>query len=192
LAVVEAVERLHDVVARVALEARREAQLLSLDDDFHARQSGARPKRVQSGVNPAIDRPPPPCYGTASFLAAVSSEIRGSQVIEASVSRRYARALFALAVEQGGYERAGGELDAVAQALRASNEARTLVENPGYTQAQRHALVDLLEKDVPLSPLVARFLRLLVDRHRLAELPAIARSYGEMVDEKMGRLRATV
>jgi len=113
-------------------------------------------------------------------------------VIEASVSRRYARALFALAVEQGGYERAGGELDAVAQALRASNEARTLVENPGYTQAQRHALVDLLEKGLPLSPLLARFLRLLVDRHRLAELPAIARSYGEMVDEKIGRLRATV
>jgi F-type H+-transporting ATPase subunit delta len=40
--------------------------------------------------------------------------------------------------------------------------------------------------------LVARFLRLLVDRHRLAALPAIARAYGEMVDEKVGRVRATV
>jgi F-type H+-transporting ATPase subunit delta len=113
-------------------------------------------------------------------------------VIDASVSRRYARALFALALEEGGYERAGEELDAVAQALRASNEARTLVENPGYTQAQRHALIDLLEKRLSLSPLVAQFLRLLVDRHRLVELPAIARAYGEMVDEKVGRVRATV
>jgi F-type H+-transporting ATPase subunit delta len=113
-------------------------------------------------------------------------------VIAASVSRRYARALFALAVEEGGFERVGEEVGAVAQALRASNEARTLVENPGYTQAQRHALIDLLEKRLPLSPLVARFLRLLVDRHRLAELPAIARAYGEMVDDKVGRVRATV
>ena len=113
-------------------------------------------------------------------------------MIEASVSRRYARALFALAVEEGGHERAGEELDAVAQALRASSEARTVVENPGYTQAQRHALVDLLVQQLSLSPLVARFLRLLVDRHRLAALPAIARAYGEMVDEKVGRVRATV
>ena len=43
-----------------------------------------------------------------------------------------------------------------------------------------------------LSPLVASFLRLLVDRHRLAEIGAIARSYGEMLDEKVGRVRATV
>jgi F-type H+-transporting ATPase subunit delta len=128
------------------------------------------------------------------FFAGLSSarNPRFVKVIEASVSRRYARALFALAVEEGGFERAGDELDAVAQTLRASNEARTLVENPGYTQAQRHALIDLLEKRLSLSPLVARFLRLLVDRHRLVELPAIARAYGEMVDEKAGRVRATV
>jgi F-type H+-transporting ATPase subunit delta len=113
-------------------------------------------------------------------------------VISASVSRRYARALFSLALEQGGHERAGEELEAVAQALRASNEARAMVENPGYTQAQRHALVDVLVSRLSLSPLVANFLRLLVDRHRLAEVPAIARAYAEMVDEKVGRVRATV
>jgi F-type H+-transporting ATPase subunit delta len=113
-------------------------------------------------------------------------------VIDASVSRRYARALFSLALEEGGHERAGDELDAVAQALRASNEARTMVENPGYTQAQRHALVEILVQKLLLSPLVANFLRLLVDRHRLAELPAIARAYAEMLDEKIGRVRATV
>ena len=113
-------------------------------------------------------------------------------MIDASVSRRYARALFALAVEDGSHERVAEELDAVAQALRASNEARTLVENPGYTQAQRHALIDLLEKQLSLSPLVAQFLRLLVDRHRLVELSSIALAYREMVDEKVGRVRATV
>ena len=113
-------------------------------------------------------------------------------MIEASVSRRYARALFSLAVEEGKHERVGEELEAVAQAIRASGEARTVLENPGYTPAQRHALADVLAKSLSLSPLVANFLRFLVDRHRLAEIPAIARSFAEMVDEKVGRVRAMV
>src|SRR5205807_1758525 len=55
-----------------------------------------------------------------------------------------------------------------------------------------HALADVLAKSLSLSPLVANFLRLLVDRHRLTEIPVIARSFAEMVDEKVGRVRAMV
>jgi F-type H+-transporting ATPase subunit delta len=113
-------------------------------------------------------------------------------VIAASVSRRYARALFSLALEEGGHERIGEELESVAQTVHASGEARALVEGPRYTPAQRHALVDVLVEKLSLSPLLASFLRLLVDRHRLAEIGAVARSYGEMLDEKIGRVRATV
>jgi F-type H+-transporting ATPase subunit delta len=113
-------------------------------------------------------------------------------VISGSISRRYARALFSLALEEGGHERTGEELEAVAQAIRSSGEARTLAESPAYTPAQRHALVSVLVQKLSLSPLVASFLSLLVDRHRLAEVPAVARSYGEMLDEKVGRVRATV
>ena len=113
-------------------------------------------------------------------------------MIAGSISRRYARALFSLALEEGGHERVGAELEAVAQAIRDSGEARTLAASPGYTPAQRHALVDVLARELSLSPLVASFLRLLVDRHRLAEIPTIARSFAEMVDEKVGRVRAMV
>jgi F-type H+-transporting ATPase subunit delta len=124
--------------------------------------------------------------------APVASEFEGLPVVDASVSRRYARALFSLALEEGGHERVGAELEAIAQAIRGSSEARALVENPGYTQALRHSLVDLLAQRLSLSPSVVNFLRLLVDRHRLAEIGAIARSYAEMLDEKVGRVRATV
>jgi F-type H+-transporting ATPase subunit delta len=117
---------------------------------------------------------------------------RGFEVIAGSISRRYARALFSLALEEGGHERIGEELESVAQTLRSSAEARTLAESPGYTPAQRHALVDVLVQKLSLSPLIGSFLRLLADRHRLAEIGAISRSYGEMLDEKVGRVRATV
>src|SRR5262249_62149892 len=43
-----------------------------------------------------------------------------------------------------------------------------------------------------LSPTVVNFLRLLVDRQRVGDLGQIARSYRAMVDEKVGRMRATV
>jgi F-type H+-transporting ATPase subunit delta len=117
---------------------------------------------------------------------------RGFEVIAGSISRRYARALFTLALEEDGHEQIGEELETVARTIRSSAEARTLVESPAYTPAQRHALVDLLVEKLSLSPSVGSFLRLLADRHRLAEIGAIARSYGEMLDEKVGRVRATV
>ena len=113
-------------------------------------------------------------------------------MIDASVSRRYARALFSLAEEEGQHERVGEELEAVAAALRSSPEARTMVENPGYTQAHRHALVDVLAKRMQLLPPMVSFLRLLVDRHRLAGIHGIVRAYGELLDEKIGRVRGTV
>src|SRR5712671_3231192 len=122
----------------------------------------------------------------------LSERNRGFEVISGSISRRYARALFSLALEEGGHERTGEELEAVARTIRSSAEARMLAESPAYTPAQRHALVSVLVQKLSLSPLVASFLSLLVDRHRLAEIPAIARSYGEMLDEKVGRVRATV
>jgi F-type H+-transporting ATPase subunit delta len=43
-----------------------------------------------------------------------------------------------------------------------------------------------------LSPMVVNFLRLLVDRQRIADLPAIARAYRAMVDLEEKRVRATV
>jgi F-type H+-transporting ATPase subunit delta len=113
-------------------------------------------------------------------------------VINSSVPRRYARALFQLAQEDGQHENVGAQLEAVASVVRGTAEARTLVANPGYTPAQRHALVDLLAQHLSLQPVTVSFLHLLVERHRMAEIQAIALAYREMVDEKLGRVRATV
>src|SRR5258705_9531515 len=89
----------------------------------------------------------------------LSERNRGFEVISGSISRRYARALFSLALEEGGHERIGEELETVARTISSSGEARTLAESPGYTPAQRHALVDVLVEKLSLSPLVATFLR---------------------------------
>jgi len=110
----------------------------------------------------------------------------------ASVSRRYAKALLSLALETGEHEKVGESVDAVVRAIANSSEARTLAQNPGYTQKQRQQLIDVLAQGLGLSGTLVSFLRLLVDRHRLAELPDIARSYRELVDAQVGRVRGMV
>jgi F-type H+-transporting ATPase subunit delta len=110
----------------------------------------------------------------------------------ASVSRRYAKALLALGLETGEHEKLGESLDTVVRAIAASSEARTLAQNPGYTQRQRQQLVDVLAQRLGLSGVLTSFLRLLVDRHRLVELPDIARSYRDLVDAQVGRVRGMV
>jgi F-type H+-transporting ATPase subunit delta len=110
----------------------------------------------------------------------------------ASVSRRYAKALLSLALEAGEHERIEEQVELVARALSDSPEARTLAHNPAYTPAQRHALVDVLGERLQFAPTLVSFLHLLVDRHRLPELSDIARSYRDLVDAHVGRVRGTV
>src|SRR5438105_1945502 len=100
-----------------------------------------------------------PVLGSAALQE--SKEFR--HVIDASVARRYARALFALGLEEGRHEQYGDELESVLGVLQASREADVVLKNPGYTLQQRQATVDALASVAKLSPVVVNFLRLLVD-----------------------------
>ncbi|HVZ73228.1 MAG TPA: ATP synthase F1 subunit delta [Polyangia bacterium] len=109
-----------------------------------------------------------------------------------SVSRRYARALFSMGVDRGTFEQLGKELDAFAELWTGSAELRQALANPVFKASEkRNVLSNLLPRVTPTSD-VQKFLLLLLDRRRLAALPSIARAYREMVDEKMGRVRAQV
>lgn len=113
-------------------------------------------------------------------------------MIDASVARRYARALFSLGLEDGRHEEYGEELDSVLAGLEQSRDAAAFLKNPGYTLAQRQAAVDAIASALKLSPVVVSFLRLLAERQRVDGLGMVARAYRTMVDEKVGRMRATV
>jgi F-type H+-transporting ATPase subunit delta len=112
-------------------------------------------------------------------------------VIESSVARRYARALFSLASEDPakGVEAAFDQLSAVAHAF-ADNVALRALLQPGTPVSQQKALIDTLAPR--LSPLVGNFLRLLAERQRLDGLQQIALAFGGMVDQHLGRVRAIV
>jgi F-type H+-transporting ATPase subunit delta len=113
-------------------------------------------------------------------------------VIDASVARRYARALLSLGLEEGRHEQLGEELQSVLRLLAQNKEAGWILQNPGYSSEQRHSALGAMTAALKTSPVLQNFLKLLVDRQRIGDLPAIGRAYGALLDEKVGRVRASV
>jgi F-type H+-transporting ATPase subunit delta len=111
--------------------------------------------------------------------------------MKGSVSRRYAKALFSLAKEHGSLEPTADELLRLAHA--AANPAlQPMLRSPLLSLSRRSQLANTLAEDLKLSDFLARFVHLLADRHRLAELPGIADYYSQLLDDEKGRVRLGV
>jgi F-type H+-transporting ATPase subunit delta len=113
-------------------------------------------------------------------------------MVNVSVARRYARALLE-AGAQDDADRVSAQLEALNQLIHARPELHAFLADPTYTRAQQHAVMDVLIQKLPIDaePL-PRFLRLLIDRRRLASLPDIARQFRDLADARAGRVRGTV
>ncbi|HEY7724232.1 MAG TPA: F0F1 ATP synthase subunit delta [Anaeromyxobacteraceae bacterium] len=109
-----------------------------------------------------------------------------------SIARRYAKALFDLAAEAGRVEAWARSLAEVKQAVEGSPELRTLLASPVHTKEQRQAVAARLASGLGLEREPASLLALLAERNRLAQLPAVADTFGRLADEKVGRVRARV
>ncbi len=113
-------------------------------------------------------------------------------MIVGSIARRYAKALFELAVEQGKVDAWSTALRSLKQAVDGSEELRDVLENPIYTRDQRRAVVTKLVAALRLEAEPANLLYLLADRTRLAHLGAVVDEFRSLADAKLGRLRARV
>ncbi len=112
-------------------------------------------------------------------------------MIEGRLSRRYAKAIFALAREEHGEENFAGELDRFVEAYNTS-PLNTVLTNPAFgVQTRKNVAVEVAQA-LDLSPLVVRFLAFLTERDRLAYLPSIALHYHRLLDEAKGRVEARV
>jgi F-type H+-transporting ATPase subunit delta len=113
-------------------------------------------------------------------------------MILGSIARRYAKALFSLAVEKGRIEAWNDSLHALGQAVDASAELRDVLQNPAYTREARAAVVGQLAATLKLDAEPTSLLQLLGERNRLSGLSAIVGAYRELADAELGRLRAKV
>ena len=113
-------------------------------------------------------------------------------MIVGSITRRYAKALFDIAVEQGKVEAWSESLLSLKGAVESSEELRDVLVNPIYTKDQRRAIAGKLVAALRLDAEPANLLYLLGDRNRLAYLGAVVETFGALADQKLGRLRARV
>ena len=113
-------------------------------------------------------------------------------MISGSIGRRYAKALFSLAVDQNRVEPWSDSLAALKAAVEGSPELTDVLQNPAYTKDQRRAVAAKLAEALKLDAEPANLLHLLADRNRLDHVDAVAVHFGELADAKLGRIRARV
>jgi len=115
-----------------------------------------------------------------------------SVMVNVSVARRYARALLE-ASSPDAVVGIADQLDAMAGLVASNPDLGDVIRNPAYSRAQVHGVVEALIRLLGGGTgTLANFIRLLVDRHRLAMLPDLARLFRDMADQKAGRIRGTV
>ena len=112
--------------------------------------------------------------------------------IQASLSGRYALALFELASEQKKLEAVGRDLAAVSQALAESDALKALTTSPLVGREEAVRAVAATAAAMKLDPITGNFLGVLARNRRLAQLPAIIRAFNILSARHRGEVTAEV
>jgi F-type H+-transporting ATPase subunit delta len=108
--------------------------------------------------------------------------------VSGGLGRRYARAILALAQEQGSAAAVGDEIERLAATFE-DPELRAVLLSPAIDAGSRRKIAINVVASLGVSKLVANFVALLADRGRLPILPDVARSYERLLDQRLGRTR---
>ena len=109
-----------------------------------------------------------------------------------ALTRRYAKALVELGVEQQAVAAYGDELTSVKEVLSQEELFRQLLESPTLAQAKKEAMLADLCQALGVSDGMTRFLGLLLSKGRLGYLGQIEEKYRGLADELSGILSAKI
>jgi F-type H+-transporting ATPase subunit delta len=105
---------------------------------------------------------------------------------------RYAKALYAVAKDEGAVEAIGRELGEALRAVSSSPELRTVLARPWIKPAERRAVAMAVAQRAGCGKRVQDFLGLVAARGRASHLGDIVAEYHALVDASFGRVRAEV
>ncbi len=108
------------------------------------------------------------------------------------IAKRYAKAFFEIATDENKLEAYCAELTAFSELVKTSQELQGYLANPLFEQANKVALVGELMKKLALSSTTANFLSLLTEKKRINIVVAIQKSYEEMMDKALAKVRVDV
>ncbi|HWI86803.1 MAG TPA: F0F1 ATP synthase subunit delta [Sphingomonas sp.] len=112
--------------------------------------------------------------------------------IQASLSGRYATALFELARDANQLDQVGASLATLKQALTESDDLKALVASPLVSRDRAAKAVAALAAPLQLDPLTANFLGVLAQNRRLGALNAIIRDFNTLSARHRGETSAQV
>jgi len=113
-------------------------------------------------------------------------------VINTTIASRYAKALVQLGCEYGMVDQFRKELADMDGLFNANAELASVFANPAFTADQKKAIMEDLISKTGFSELVANFLLLLVDKHRVSLLSQIVQTYETLADEQSGVIRPSI
>jgi F-type H+-transporting ATPase subunit delta len=109
--------------------------------------------------------------------------------VATAAARRYARAVFELATEEGQVEEWGRRLSAVRDLLSDPKVAAVLT-NPTIPVNLRMELISAAPHE--LDPEATNLARLLIESNRVGQVRGVAEEFDALADAAAGRVRATV
>lgn len=114
--------------------------------------------------------------------------------LQSATSRRYAMALLDSVTPHGpeAIDGAARDLTAFATAVGQSFDLRNSLLNPLFTTDDRSKVLGAVLRQLNVSTVVERFLKLLIERDRIAEVRDIAASFVALANQRRGRVRAEV
>ncbi len=112
--------------------------------------------------------------------------------IQASLSGRYATALFDLAREGKAIDGVGAGLASLSKALAESDDFKTLTTNPLVSRDAASSGVAAVAKAMKLDKITTNFLGVLAQNRRLAELGSVIAAYEGLASAHRGEATADV
>lgn len=113
-------------------------------------------------------------------------------MITGSLSRRYAKALFALGLETKTLELIGKDLAQLVEVYEQSMEVKTTLGNAIFPLSQRKHVVSSLCQKLTLTKSVERFALLLLERGKISSLFLISKQLQSLIQQQLGQLQVKV
>ena len=107
--------------------------------------------------------------------------------MDSAVSRRYAKALFDLAVQAQILDQTRTSLQQLTEVLTHHPDLSRVCLNPIFNQEEQWGVLAKVLSRLDCPSLIVRFVHLLVVKHRLAYLSKMNRHFMVLVDESQGR-----
>lgn len=111
---------------------------------------------------------------------------------QSPLARRYAKALVELCAESKNHAVIGKQLETFAETWKNSAELQNVLKGGHASMADKKEILGKIFARFLFAPTTRNFLFVLLEAQRLDHLPEMVESFNELVDELMGRVRATV